>query len=444
MTAEIAIVNRAAVTLAADSAVTLSVRGARKIYSSTDKIFELSEKDPIGLMIYNNLEFMGAPLDVLVKHFRTSPHCCTFDEMQAASDAFFQYLMKEWMPSEEMQQRHALRLLRPVFRKVRNKFDQAVRQLLTGSKTGNVPGRRIYAIFQRCVSEEIATYEVKHPAECFEHTSEDEISAFYGDAINGLIDSVFPSEALSDQDKALLLRLGVLALHRDVFSEALSGLVFAGFGRQEVFPSLLGFHIDGIIANKLKKKKTDEERTGRESIYAKILPFAQREVVDRFLVGIDPELETGISNYLASAKVKTTDNLFEGITGISAKVKRQITANVEKSLGAAVLGFRSGWLTPIKERYQQQTEDMVLFMAKPELAHLAEALVNITSLKRKFSADEETVAGPIDVAVISKSDGFVWVKRKHYFPRELNARYFMRKSGIVTTPDEGAPDNATT
>jgi len=27
----------------------------------------------------------------------------------------------------------------------------------------------------------------------------------------------------------------------------------------------------------------------------------------------------------------------------------------------------------------------------------------------------ETVAGPIDVAIISKGDGLIWIKRKHYF-----------------------------
>ena len=81
---------------------------------------------------------------------------------------------------------------------------------------------------------------------------------------------------------------------------------------------------------------------------------------------------------------------------------------------------------------------MVLFMAKQELAQLAEALVNITSLKRKFSAEEETVAGPIDVAVISRSDGFVWVKRKHYFPADLNPQFFVRKFGIPTQAKEVA------
>ena len=30
----------------------------------------------------------------------------------------------------------------------------------------------------------------------------------------------------------------------------------------------------------------------------------------------------------------------------------------------------------------------------------------------------------MDVAVISKGDGFVWINRKHYFKPELNASFF--------------------
>jgi hypothetical protein len=135
---------------------------------------------------------------------------------------------------------------------------------------------------------------------------------------------------------------------------------------------------------------------------------------------------------------KTESNIFDGLPRISLKNKRKILDNLAKSLGVAVTDFEGTWLRTAKDKYQQQTEDMVLFMAKQELAQLAEALVNITSLKRKFSAEEETVAGPIDVAVISRSDGFVWVKRKHYFPSDLNTRYFVRKFGILGPAQGGS------
>ena len=37
---------------------------------------------------------------------------------------------------------------------------------------------------------------------------------------------------------------------------------------------------------------------------------------------------------------------------------------------------------------------------------------------------EESVGGPVDVAVISKGDGFIWIKRKHYFDPSLNSHFF--------------------
>jgi len=65
----------------------------------------------------------------------------------------------------------------------------------------------------------------------------------------------------------------------------------------------------------------------------------------------------------------------------------------------------------------------VSVLPKDELAAMAESLVSLTSFKRKFSFDAETVGGPVDVAVLSKGDGFVWIKRKHYFKPELNPHF---------------------
>ena len=57
---------------------------------------------------------------------------------------------------------------------------------------------------------------------------------------------------------------------------------------------------------------------------------------------------------------------------------------------------------------------------------MAESLVNLTTLKRKVSLQAETVGGPVDVAVISKRDGFVWIRKKHYFKEELNLHMVQR------------------
>ncbi len=59
---------------------------------------------------------------------------------------------------------------------------------------------------------------------------------------------------------------------------------------------------------------------------------------------------------------------------------------------------------------------------------MAETLVNLTKFKRRVSPQEESVGGPIDVAVITKADGMIWMKRKHYFEPGLNPRAMARYS----------------
>jgi len=54
---------------------------------------------------------------------------------------------------------------------------------------------------------------------------------------------------------------------------------------------------------------------------------------------------------------------------------------------------------------------------------MAESLVNLTSLKRKYTPESETVGGPVDVALISKGDGFIWIKRKRYFNIDMNPHF---------------------
>ena len=51
---------------------------------------------------------------------------------------------------------------------------------------------------------------------------------------------------------------------------------------------------------------------------------------------------------------------------------------------------------------------------------MAELLVKITALNYKVSFNLDMVGGEINVAVISKWDGFVWIKKEEYYDKDLN------------------------
>jgi hypothetical protein len=57
---------------------------------------------------------------------------------------------------------------------------------------------------------------------------------------------------------------------------------------------------------------------------------------------------------------------------------------------------------------------------------VAETFLSASQIQKRVNPDLETVGGPVDVAVISKGDGFVWIKRKHYFEERINPSFRLR------------------
>ena len=71
---------------------------------------------------------------------------------------------------------------------------------------------------------------------------------------------------------------------------------------------------------------------------------------------------------------------------------------------------------------QQQVNVPLVSPAMPiqDAIELAEFLVDATIQFVRFSPGSPTVGGPVEVACITKHEGFRWVARKHYFSTHLN------------------------
>ena len=228
MTAEVAIINRSAVTLATDSAVTLTVRGSEKIYNSADKLFELSDRDPMGIMVYNNLEYMGISLEVAIKQFRGKR--THFASVVEAAEQFFGYLLDELAPDETLQRQHARAILYRDFLEIRAQFARRLSQEYE-EKKGKVCNIDLSTLFTQVVRRKISATESASPSKCFSDTSECAIAEFYSDTLHALTDEVFDDLALEGEHRTLLMRMGTLLLHRDIFSDSFTGLVFAVLGK---------------------------------------------------------------------------------------------------------------------------------------------------------------------------------------------------------------------
>jgi hypothetical protein len=221
-------------------------------------------------------------------------------------------------------------------------------------------------------------------------------------------------------DWRVLEEMATLALYKDVFSQTQeTGLVFVGFGAEDPYPGYVEIKTEGLIAGRLKWKTADEQTADPANGGGVIRAFAQSDMAEQFVLGID-----------SSLKVSILDKLAEGLfraEGGGHKVKlpsAQVNSVIEKCKKAIDEAS--------EESYKRPLLDAVGTLPRDELAAMAEALVSLTSFKRRITEPRQTVGGPVDVAVVTKADGLVWIKRKQYFNHELNPHYGMNYFARMT------------
>jgi hypothetical protein len=231
---------------------------------------------------------------------------------------------------------------------------------------------------------------------------------------------------LVEKTKMHQIELGcALAMTRDLYWNNDSGVVVSGFGDNEFLPRLERYKMDGVIGGKLRvhhESSANIQTTGRTAL---IMAFAQREMVGLFMNGIDGDFRDFIKGFVSQSLLRGYPALVDKSLGSSIRpskkrrLLRQLLKagnDLEKTLDKKLHEYSSrNHVDPIVE--------IAAHLPKEELASMAEALVNLTSFKRHVTRHAETVGGPIDVAVISRGDGFIWIKRKQYFKHELNPHF---------------------
>lgn len=211
-----------------------------------------------------------------------------------------------------------------------------------------------------------------------------------------------------------------------------SGVVVAGFGSKEIFPTVVAHDVQRVMNNKvIYVQSLDSTLSFFEE--ARIIPFAQDDGVSPIVWGSSHEYEQSIRGQVDTMMNDIPNTIIQVIGQIPGFTLDQATKQaLEASLHQGCTALKQQLWQKVfdfkKKIFDEQILESLAILPKDELATVAEAMVSMTALRRKISQDPESVGGPVDVALISKGDGFVWVKRKHYFDPKLNPQFFTRYS----------------
>lgn len=425
MTAEIAIMNREAIALASDSAVTMMGESEQKIFTSANKLFSLSKYHPVGIMIYGTATLMDVPWETIVKVYRKNLGTKKFNSLKEYADDFIAFLDDgNSLFPDFVQEEHLRDNIYAYFDYIR---DNIMRNIHSKFDTdGELIETDIKPLITKIINEHYEKWNVTDNIPSIPKSFGAEIIDKYNKIIDEIIGEIFEQLPIS---KDQLEQLNVIAA--SLFSKFpdnigykdTSGIVIAGFGEDDAFPSLRSYHMEGVVNNRLKYEDYISSKIDFENS-ASINPFAQSEMVYTFMSGVDPDYSIIEEEYLAQIFNEYPEVVVENLDRYNDEEKDLLVDELI-AINTEMFADLREKLTKLRHKmYIDPVMSVVSILPKDELALMAESLVNLTSFKRRVTLERETVGGPIDVAVISKGDGFIWIKRKHYFKGELNPQFF--------------------
>ena len=415
MTSEVLILNKRAMVLGADSAVTTSGGDHPRYSKSANKIFEISRNGNVAAMIFGAAAVDLLPWEVALKEFRTHLGNTSFPSLDDYGKALFEYLSgnnklfdsdlrKGWVNSQFDE---AVKVaLKEVDTEIFNKeIPLQVRSELWISEVGRLNGM----IEERGVLESL---------------SENNLNEFLSEvAIGPWIVRVADQlrEAQIDAvDAGTLAILGhkIRYSYPHLILFGGTGLVIAGYGDDQIFPAYSQYEVYGHIADELAYKRIKNFEVSHTSS-AMIQPLAQSSMISMFTEGFSGPLEKIIQEQGES----TFQTIFEKLKERGIEISGVVTQAVIEECKTS---FMQGWKLKNWEQNFHPLLNVLQSLSIQEMAHLAESLLGLESLKERVTSPSESIGGPIDVVAITKSEGLVWIRRKHYFDPSLNMRYAAR------------------
>lgn len=434
VTCEVAVLNRLAIVLAADSAVTFaggdSSDTATAFATGANKIFQLSSIEPVAAMIFNNANMQDVPWELILKSFRQHINKSAFPSMHEYAQALSDFITNNatLFPAAHREKHFQSLAARSVL-EIEKLMQESYPGLFDASQTPQQQ-TQTWQEFVTWAKNQLASIPL--PSWCDQADIQDAINT-HQQWLSIAITTYFSNEPtkshlqqiISVPELTNLAIEGVFKFHRHLFGGDYTGVVIAGFGQTDCFPSYVetryyGFIRDKLVVEEVRARSIDHE-TG--SI---IEAFATKSMVETFMQGASPTVWQSVRDAFKTATTKISEEVKTSL-GVAA-----LPQNWQDVLDKAQEDFMNEWSRDALSKHYRPLRNVISGLSIEEMAELAETLVMLESLKEKVTYRTQSVGGPVDVAVITRSEGLVWLRRKLFFDPQLNHRYFLRQQHMLT------------
>jgi hypothetical protein len=411
--------NRLAVVLAADSATTVTRATSQgeeeRYFKGANKIFQLSDQHPVGLMIFDSADLLSVPWEIVIKCFRRQLGDQSFNDLVGYANEFFNYLSDD------------RRLFPDDVRRTRL-VDVALRVALRAIVPAEETKPEDFAASAAAEIEQLAAAvdASAYPDGIDDAFAKEAVATILGELVERIeLYRKHLPEAMPE-DVGRVAELAVRTVLQDPGEYfGTTGLVFAGYGEHDVFPQMIEFSGLGILLGRHVAVEVSSMKIDYD-VPAWMRAFAQTSMSDTFTLGMSGDVYSSVMKAVGSGLEQVASEVCEAAGVAPAELK-----DLESILDRGRSRISKSVLDEARDQHATPMRSILGVLPIDEMAELAETLINLQSLKEKVTRPSETVGGPVDVAVITKSEGLIWMKRKHYFKPELNSRYLARQAAAL-------------
>jgi hypothetical protein len=430
MTAEVAIMNQHALVLAADSAttVTMWVQGKRqtRYFKAANKLFQLANSHPVGLMIFGSASLQDVPWELIVKEFRKTRCGESSPKLADYASRFFEFVKTHsgLFPDDAKRKEFF------------SKVDQAayfelleIRKLPEVQSADKTDKAKFQALIEGHLQARLDVLKATIPLEPVTAADVDSaIAAHINESTTAVADNmqILFEESFGQALAPIVAEVGLRALmcHYKTYLSS-TGVVVGGYGDDEFFPSFEVFECFGFLDRHFISFRDDDTSAAiTAQVPAAVEPFATTSMINTFRMGMGPDVFGGVVRATEKALRELAETVRKSIA------PDQEFADLEAMIAAARKGCTEDWNRSNMQKHYWPFMRVIASLPITDMAALAKSLIELESLKERVTDSSESVSGPIDVAAITKHDGFVWIERKHYFKPDLNPRFFARLNAL--------------
>jgi hypothetical protein len=377
-------------------------------------------------MITGNADYLTTPWDVIVRRYRQKRGQFAHITVEDAVQDFFEFIQSEPVFWGETCEGYLAAIIDHIFHAIVGQMDEEKERKDDGLLQRPVSFVRSFhriATSMRKGSERkgICPQFRDYPVERFRETARGLFDSFleqHDEENCGFFDDdAFPEDILNEIRPDLEEAVWMALRTRNEDGPS-AELIFTGFGQGQPFPSLVAVTVcEGYDRRVNYHIRPEDIVCISDDRPVAICPFAQKDVIRSILRG----LHRGCSDPIVNAFDQLFSPYFSDVftpsldeEGPSFEFNEMLSEVRVDDLKSKLGRDGTRMLDKNQRAWEKTLEDSDL----ESLASLADSLIDLTGFHRILTFSQEGVGGPVDVAVISKNDGFTWIRRKSWYHKD--------------------------